>query len=79
MKFEEVGFAPAIARHLVAQLRNPLTECPPGFAEFDRACFPADFTAMLQASAGFLKDHSGAAGLHRNLSLPDQIWNCRSP
>ena len=60
MKFEEVGFAPAIARHLVAQLRNPLTECPPGFAEFDRACFPADFTTILQASAGFLKDHSGA-------------------
>ncbi len=79
MKFEEVGFAPAIARHLVAQLRNPLTECPPGFAEFDRACFPADFTAILQASAGFLQDHSGAGGFHRNLSLPDQIWDRRSP
>jgi hypothetical protein len=59
MKFEEVAFAPAIALNLVAQLRNPLTECPAGFAEFDRACFPADFTAMLRAAADFLQDHAG--------------------
>jgi hypothetical protein len=59
MKFEEVAFAPAISRHLVAQLRNPLTECPPGFAEFDRACFSQEFTGMLQTVAAFVREHAG--------------------
>jgi hypothetical protein len=59
MKFEEVAFAPAIIRNLVAELRNPLTECPAGFAEFDRACFAADFTARLQNSADFLQNRGG--------------------
>jgi len=59
MKFEEVAFAPEIPRHLLAQLRNPSTECPAGFAEFDRACFPADFAGILQDAVTFLKSHSG--------------------
>src|ERR1022692_3643473 len=58
MEYEEVAFAPGISRHLVGQLLHPLTECPPGFAEFDRACFPEDFAALQQASAALLKDHS---------------------
>ncbi|MGC2108775.1 MAG: hypothetical protein WA655_04615, partial [Candidatus Korobacteraceae bacterium] len=59
IKFEEVAFAPAIGRHLVAQLRNPLTECPPGFGEFDRACFPEEFSGMLRTAAAFLQEHAG--------------------
>ncbi len=60
MEYEEVAFAPGISRHLVGQFLHPLRECPLGFAEFDRACFPEDFAALQQASASFLKDHSRA-------------------
>jgi hypothetical protein len=58
MENEQLAFAPGISRRLVGQLLHPLTECPQGFSEFDRACFPKDFAALQQASAGFLKDHT---------------------
>ncbi len=34
------------------------TQCPAGFGEFDGACFPAEFTAMLQSAASYLGQHS---------------------
>jgi hypothetical protein len=40
-------------------VQNPLTSCPPGFQEFDRACFPADFTGMLQTVSSYVQKHSG--------------------
>ncbi len=55
---EEVTFAPAMMRELASQSRNPLTQCPAGFAEFDRACFPEAFTRTVQTCAAFLDDHS---------------------
>jgi hypothetical protein len=59
IEYEEIAFAPGISRHLVGQFLHPLTKCPPGFAEFDRACFPEDFAALQQTAAGFLQEHAG--------------------
>ena len=52
-------FRPSMVRFRLQQLQNPLTSCPVGFREFDRACFPADFTAMLQTVSGYVQQHSG--------------------
>ena len=42
------------------QLRNPLTECPPGYSEFDRACYVDALTPhMLTEGGDFLSGHSG--------------------
>ena len=51
-------FRPSMVRFRLAQLRNPLTSCPEGFREFDRACFPANFTGMLQTVSGYVTQHS---------------------
>ena len=48
-------------RYRYAQFRYPLTKCPSGFEEFDRACYPAEFTAMLQITASYLQQYSRAA------------------
>ena len=49
----------AIARHNYAQLRNPLTQCPFGFGEFDRACYAEEFTRMFGTTAIYLQKHTG--------------------
>ncbi len=46
-------------RFRLGQLRYPLVSCPIGFQEFDRACFPAQFTGMLQTVSGYIQQHSG--------------------
>ncbi len=53
-------FRPSMVRFRLEQVQYPLTSCPPGFREFDRACFPADFTSMLQTVSGYVQQHSGS-------------------
>jgi hypothetical protein len=61
MLFSHPIFRPSSVIRLYAQLRNPLTECPPGYSEFDRACYQEPLTPqMLTAAASFLPEHSGA-------------------
>ena len=57
--FAQPGFRPSTVSRLVEQVRHPLTECPAGFREFDRACFSPEFTGMLQSASSFLGRHSG--------------------
>ncbi len=52
---------PSNVRHRYGQALHPLTICPSGFKEFDHACYPAEFTAMLQATANYLQQHSASA------------------
>jgi hypothetical protein len=58
MELEEVAFAAPLVHNLVARLYKPITVCPEGFAEFDRACFPDDYTALQNSVAAFLQQHS---------------------
>ena len=58
--FGEAAFQPSSLTHLYAELRNPLTDCPAEFTEFDRACYAPAFTGMLQSAADYLQQHSGA-------------------
>jgi len=51
-------FQPASFHYRLAQMRHPLTECPSGFREFSRVCYPAAFTEMLGAGVGYLQQHS---------------------
>ena len=61
MLFSHPIFRPSSVIRLYAQLRNPLTECPPGYSEFDRACYQEPLTPqMLTAAASFLQEHSVA-------------------
>ncbi len=61
MLFSHPIFRPSSVIRLYGQLRNPLTECPPGYNEFDRACYQEPLTPqMLTAAAGFLQAHSRA-------------------
>ena len=47
------------ARYKYGQLGNPLTECPSRFPEFDRVCFPEEFTGILRTTASYLQQSSG--------------------
>ena len=58
--FGEAAFTASSLTQLYAELRNPLTDCPAGFTEFDRACYAPAFTGMLQSASGYLQKHSGA-------------------
>jgi hypothetical protein len=51
-------FQPANFRYRLGQMRHPLTECPGGFREFSRVCYPAAFAQMLSAGVGYLQQHS---------------------
>ena len=46
-------------RHNYSQLRSPLTECPPLFQEFDRACYPERMTRNLRKAANYIQQRSG--------------------
>jgi len=52
-------FQPSSFRYRLAQMWHPLTECPGGFRESSRVCYPAAFTAILQAGVSYLQQHSG--------------------
>jgi hypothetical protein len=49
---------PAIRQNYV-HLGDRLTECPIGFREFDRVCYPGAFTRILQSTATYLQQRSG--------------------
>jgi hypothetical protein len=53
-------FQPASLRYRYVQFRYPLTACPAGFTEFDHACFPVGFGAMLETTANYLRQHTPA-------------------
>ncbi len=60
MLFSHPVFRPSGVVRLDEQLRDPLTECPPGYGEFDRACYVEALTPpMLATAANFLGQHSG--------------------
>jgi len=60
MLFSHPVFRPSSVVRLYEQLRDPLTECPPGYGEFDRACYVEPLTPpMLITAAKFLSQHSG--------------------
>jgi hypothetical protein len=48
---------PAIRQNYV-HLGDRLTECPMGFREFDRVCYPAEFTGILQTTATYLQQRT---------------------
>jgi len=52
-------FQPSSFRYRLAQMRNPLLECPRGFQEFGGACYPAAFAGLLQNGVSYLQQHSG--------------------
>jgi len=55
MLFSRPVFRPSSILRLASELGNPLTECLPGYSEFDRACFLEPFTPqMLTAGGNFL-------------------------
>lgn len=47
-----------VARHNYAQLQTPLTQCPFGFREFDRVCYPGELTRILATTAAYLQERS---------------------
>ena len=49
----------SVVQHNYAQLRDPLTQCPLGFREFDRVCYPGEFTRILQTTGAYLRQGSG--------------------
>ena len=51
-------FQPASFHYRLAQMRHPLTQCPGGFREFSRVCYPSAFTQMLNTGVGYLQQHS---------------------
>ena len=53
-------FQPASLRYRYIQFRYPLTTCPAGFTQFDHACFPAGFGAMLETTANYLQQRTPA-------------------
>jgi hypothetical protein len=51
-------FHPADLRYRLARSVHPMTSCPRGYKEFDRACFPADFAETLQTTVNYLQQGS---------------------
>lgn len=45
-------------RHNYRQVSKPLTECPPLYDEFDRACYPEARTRVLKKAAGYVQARS---------------------
>jgi hypothetical protein len=62
MLFSAPVFRPSSVIRLYGQLWHPMTECPPGYSEFDRACFVDALTPqILTGGSDFLSLHSGAS------------------
>ncbi len=58
--FSHAAFLPSSVTRLYGELRHPMTACPPGYGEFDQACFAEPLTPqMLKAGGGFLNRNSG--------------------
>ncbi len=54
------AFYPSVIRYHYAQVRRPMTQCPKGFREFDRGCFPTRFGEMLYSVSRYLEERNGA-------------------
>ena len=52
--FGELAFSSSGILRNYTQVAQPLTECPAGFQEFDRACFRRDFVTMLRSASSYL-------------------------
>ena len=62
MLFSHPVFRPSSVLRLYGQLSNPMTACPPGYNEYDRACYVEPLTPrMLTAAAEFLGSHSAVS------------------
>ncbi len=60
MLFSHPVFRPSSVLRLYGQLQAPMTECPPGYSEFDRACYLEPLAPqMLTAGGNFLNRNSG--------------------
>jgi len=51
-------FQPSSFHYRLAQMGNPLLECPSGFQEFSRVCYPTYFAGLLQTGINYLQQHS---------------------
>jgi hypothetical protein len=57
--FSHPIFNPATVARLYGQLRYPMTECPPGYSEFEQACYIEPLTPQeLEKGGEFLSQHS---------------------
>jgi hypothetical protein len=53
------AFYPSVIHYHYAQVRRPMTQCPNGFRDFDRGCFPTRFGEMLYSASRYLEERSG--------------------
>ena len=53
-------FQPAGMRFRLARVVHPMTTCPAGYREVDRACFPDAFADTLETGVNYLQQHSSA-------------------
>ncbi|HWC97876.1 MAG TPA: hypothetical protein VG456_14025 [Candidatus Sulfopaludibacter sp.] len=60
--FGQAAFGPSSLTRIYRALRYPLTACPAGTTEFDRTCYPQQFSEMLNTAATYLRQRSGPAG-----------------
>ena len=75
MLFSHPIFRPSSVIRLYAQLRNPLTECPPGYRSSIAPAIRSRLTPqMLTAAASFLQATRRCEGFHLCISLPDHVW-----
>jgi len=57
--FGEPSYLLSRIRRNYSQLRAPLIECPAGFPQFDRVCYPEAFTKILQTTGSYLQERAG--------------------
>ena len=50
---------PSAVRYRYRQAINPMTECPKGYSEIDRACYPAEAAATTRMVSAYVQAHSG--------------------
>ncbi len=51
---------PSAMRYRYRQVLHPITNCPDGYGEIDRACYPAEAAATARIVSNYLDEHSAA-------------------
>lgn len=51
---------PSMIRYRYQQILHPVIDCPQGYGEIDRACYPANAAATARIVSNYLQDHSAA-------------------
>ncbi len=51
---------PASIRYRYALIQNPIAQCPLGYVEVDRACYPQPTAATARVVAGYVQGHTAA-------------------